>query len=218
MTERSSQTALEALQRMNIRVLLDRRMTTYDGETLVLDDGTEILTDTVIWAAGVKGKLLEGLPQEMIVKGRVRVDRYNRVENVVGIWAIGDVALMSGDPTYPNGHPQVAPVAKQQGKHLADNLMRHIRHAPLEPFTYVDKGALAVIGRNKAVADVYGKSLGGFIAWVLWAFVHILYLVGFRNKLITTIDWGWNYVSYERYVRLILRPVKRPPKEVPVRD
>lgn len=111
----------------------------------------------------------------------------------------------------------MAPVAKQQGEHLAKNLLRLFKEEEILPFKYFDKGALAVIGRNKAVADLPGMILKGFLAWLAWGVVHILYLVGFRNKIITMLDWGWNYITYDRFVRLILRPVKRPPKNVPTR-
>lgn len=217
MSEKSSSGALRALQKMGIEVLLNVHVKTYDGEVAILSDGGEIRSDTVVWAAGVRGKVIEGIPDEVVHPSkRIKVDPYNRIEGFQDIFAIGDIAIHVSDET-PRGLPQVAPVAKQQGEHLAKNLLRLFNGKDLLPFKYFDKGALAVIGRNKAVADLPGIILRGFIAWLAWGVVHILYLVGFRNKVITMLDWMWNYFTYDRFVRLILRPVKRPPKNVPTR-
>lgn len=217
MSEKSSTEALRALRNMGTEVLLDLYVKDYDGESVTLSNGQVVRSDTVVWAAGVRGKLIEGIPESAVHPSkRIKVDSYNRVEGYSDIFAIGDISLHITEES-PRGLPQVAPVAKQQGEHLAKNLLRLFKGEEMMPFRYFDKGALAVIGRNKAVADLPGVILKGFLAWLAWGVVHILYLVGFRNKIITMLDWGWNYITYDRFVRLILKPVKRPPKNVPTR-
>ena len=168
-----------------------------------------IHTENVLWSAGVKGEVPDGIPEEILGRGnRIRVDEYNRVRGFDRIFAIGDVASMSV-PGYPDGHPGVAPVAMQQGRHLARNLENLLRGAPLEPFSYRDKGSMATVGRNRAVADLGRIRFQGFFAWLVWMFVHLMSLVGFRNKAVTLVNWTWNYFSYDRGTRLIIRRFNR---------
>jgi len=145
------------------------------------------------------------LPAETFGRSaRLRVDAFNRVKGYDNIFAIGDVALMEGDPGYPNGHPMMAPPAMQQGELLAGNLIRIIDKKPLKPFEYKDKGAMATVGRNKAVVDLKQFRFQGFFAWMVWMFVHLLSLIGFRNKVFVFINWFFSYFSYDKSNRLII--------------
>jgi NADH dehydrogenase len=177
----------------------------YDGYELKVDDGTVIHTRNVFWAAGVKGEVPGGVPKEIITKGtRIKTDEFSRVAGMQDIFAIGDVAgMITAD--YPDGLPGVAPVAMQQGKHLAKNIEHILKNEPLEPFKYLDKGTLATIGRNRAVADLGKLHLHGFIAWLLWGFVHILSLAGFNNKLNVFVTWILNYFNKNSDNRLVVR-------------
>ncbi|TAE24725.1 MAG: NAD(P)/FAD-dependent oxidoreductase [Candidatus Kapaibacterium sp.] len=215
MSDGSGASAVEALQRMGVNVLLGAAVKDYDGATIHLQDGSAIAARTLIWAAGVVGQGVEGVAKESIVRGnRMKVDEYNRVEGYGNIYAIGDVAAMPGtDERYPNGHPMVAPVAMQQGQLLAANILRMTKHQAPEAFRYFDKGSMATIGRNRAVVDVAALRFTGWIAWVMWLGLHLLMLVGFRNKLVVMINWIWNYLSYDRGTRLIVRPFRRDEKQ-----
>jgi NADH dehydrogenase len=131
------------------------------------------------------------------------------VEGYENIFAIGDVALMTGDPAYPNGHPMVAPVAIQQAQLFARNLLRIIDHKTPVPFTYFDKGSMATVGRHKAVFESFGINMQGYLAWVGWMFLHLMLLVGYRNRIIVFVNWLWNYLSYQRAIRIITRPYQK---------
>ncbi|HTM97191.1 MAG TPA: hypothetical protein VL088_00535, partial [Pedobacter sp.] len=162
------------------------------------------------WSAGVKGVVLEGLSPDCVVRGnRLKVDQINKVDCHQNIYAIGDVAAMITEET-PNGHPGVAPVAIQQGKLLAKNLMNMIEGKPTSNFKYFDKGAMATVGRNRAVVDINKVHFQGIFAWFTWMFVHLMTLVGFRNKLVVFVNWVWSYFSYDRGTRLIIRPFNKP--------
>jgi NADH dehydrogenase len=185
------------------------RVKSFDGELLEIDDGRKIRTRNVLWAAGVVGQFPEGITEENVVKGnRIQTDEINRVKNYTNIFAIGDVAAVI-TPETPEGHPGVAQVAIQQGKQLAKNLLAIINDKPTEPFKYRDKGSMATIGRNKAVADIGRVHLSGFVAWFLWCFVHIFSLVGFQNRLSVFITWIGRYFSYNGPARIIVRPFSR---------
>lgn len=188
-----------------VKTLVD----SYDGNIVTFKTGEKIPTQTLVWAAGVAGATIDGMPPESVEKGRYLVDEYSRVKGVEGIYAIGDIANMKSEK-WPNGHPGVAQPAIQQGQHLAMNLTLMLRNGEIRPFEYFDKGSLAIIGRNRAVADL-SKSLhlGGFIAWMAWLFVHIWYLVGFRSKLVVLSNWIYRLFTYERGTRLIIRPFVR---------
>ena len=207
MSEHASKRALKDLRnRFNVIVKLETMVKDFDGNTAILSNGEKIQSETVVWAAGVKGIILDGLDKATVERSRYVVDAYNRIEGCENIYAIGDVALMKTNET-PNGHPQLAPVAMQQGKNLGKNLSRMARGKSLKPFHYLDKGSMATIGRNRAVADLPGKlSFGGIVAWFIWIFIHLLYLVSFRQKLIVLGNWIWNYFTYDRGTRLIIRP------------
>ncbi|MBO0951621.1 NAD(P)/FAD-dependent oxidoreductase [Fibrella forsythiae] len=188
-----------------VKTLVD----SYDGNVVTFKTGEKISTQTLVWAAGVAGATIDGMPAESVEKGRYLVDEYSRVKGVDGIYAIGDIASMKSEK-WPNGHPGVAQPAIQQGQHLAMNLTLMLRNGEMRPFEYFDKGSLAIIGRNRAVADLSKNlHLGGFIAWMAWLFVHIWYLVGFRSKLVVLSNWIYRLFTYERGTRLIIRPFVR---------
>ena len=195
----------EFLIKMGVQVMNQTRVLGYDGLTLTLQDKDPIMASTVIWSAGVKRELVAGLDRAEIVRGgRLKTDKQNLVVGYQNIYAIGDVASIIDEET-PNGHPGVAPVAIQQGHHLAKNLVKIIENKPLEPFKYFDKGSMATVGRNKAVVDIGKIRFQGVFAWFTWMFVHLMSLVGFRNKIIVFVNWLWSYFSYDRGTRLIIR-------------
>ena len=206
MSERSSEKALEFLKKFDVDVLLNRIVKEYDGERVLLSDGTVLLSDTLIWAAGVKGEVVPGLNPDVYIGGsRIAIDEYNRVKGYEDVFAIGDIALCS-TKEYPKGHPMLAPVAMQQGKLLAKNLVKIRQKKPLKPFKYNNQGVMATVGRNKAVVELPFISFRGIFAWFVWMFVHLMSIVGFRNKLVVLSNWIWNYFTYDRGTRLIIRP------------
>lgn len=212
MHEASSKGALTFLKELGVNVRLNTAVQSYDADTgnLTLSDGSTLQTDTVIWSAGVKGKSINGLPTEALGRGnRYKVNAFNQVEGFTNLFAIGDVALMSGDAKYPNGHPMVAPVGIQQAQLFAKNIVNLIQQKTLEPFSYFDKGSMATVGRHKAVFESFGIRMQGYIAWLGWMFLHLMLLVGFRNRLIVFVNWSWNYLSYQRAIRIITRPFVR---------
>ncbi len=195
----------EFLIKMGVQVMNETRVLGYDGLTLTLQDKDPIMASTVIWSAGVKGELVAGLERAEVVRGgRLKTDRQNLVVGYENVYAIGDVASIIDKET-PNGHPGVAPVAIQQGHHLAKNLVNIIKKKPVGPFKYFDKGSMATVGRNKAVVDIGKIRFQGVFAWFTWMFVHLMSLVGFRNKIIVFVNWLWSYFSYDRGTRLIIR-------------
>ncbi len=212
MSEESSIKAKKYLEDMHVKVLTGVRLLDYDGESVVLDGKSPLKTATVIWAAGVKGATPVGIQAESIVRGnRIAVDEFNKVKGYDNIYAIGDVAAMA-TTDYPNGHPQLAPVAQQQGKQLADNLLLLQQNKPLKPFKFNNQGSMATVGRNKAVVELPFYKFGGYFAWLVWMFVHLMSIVGFRNRVAVLVNWFWNYIFYDRALRLIIRPFEREKK------
>ena len=208
MSEQSSEKAERYVEEFDVNVYKETFVKNYDGEVVTLQQkGSEEETlnaHTLIWAAGVQGRNAEGIGEHAVGKGnRLLVDTHNKLYGYDQIFAVGDVALMQTED-YPQGHPQVAPVAMQQGQLLAKNLKRLVKGQPLKQFAYFDKGTMATVGRNRAVAEVARMKLGGFFAWAAWMLVHLLMLIGFRNRLVVLVDWIWNYFSYDRGIRLIL--------------
>ncbi len=205
MSAQASEKAFEYLTKMGVKVMLNTAVKSYNGEEVQLANGERLLCKTLIWTAGVKANPLPGLPPESLTRnGRCRVDAYNQVVGFDNIFAIGDVASMEGDPGWKNGHPMVAPPAMQQGRWLAKNFLRMAKGKSLKPFRYLDKGTMATVGRNKAVVDLRGLRFQGFFAWYIWMFVHLLYLIGFRNKIFVFLNWMWSYFSYDKSNRLII--------------
>jgi NADH dehydrogenase len=206
MSEEASAAALKYLDSLGVEVHLNARVIGYDGERLQMKDGSSLAAKKVIWAAGIIGNTLPGLPAEAYLPGRrLQVDRLHRVACTENIFALGDLAYMT-EEAYPHGHPQVAQVAIQQAGNLADNFLRMKNGKQAQPFHYKDLGAMATIGRRKAVVDLpYWKFQGAF-AWLVWLFVHLLQLIGFKNKVFVFINWVWNYFTYDQSLRLIIRP------------
>ena len=209
MSEESSAKALQYLEELGVKVILNARVTGFDGKLVTLDDGRSIVSQKVIWAAGIKGMPVPGLPESASTYGnRLAVDRFNRVKDTDCVYAIGDVAYME-EPDFPKGHPQVAQVAIQMGEHLAKNLRyRHARGEEWEPFHYHDKGSMATIGRARAVVDIPKPNFqfGGLLAWLVWLLVHLFAILGTRNKIFVFLNWLYNYINYNQSLRLIIRP------------
>ena len=204
MTEKSSADALEALKKLNVEVHTGMTMKDYDGRSISFADGSALEAETLVWTAGVTGVGFEFKNCD-IAPGpgnRLVVDAYNRVDGLDHVYAIGDICIHTDD-RYPHGCPQVAQVAIQQGEKLAENLNRGHE---FEPFVYNDKGSMATIGRNKAVVDLKYLHFNGWFAWITWMIVHLMSLLGMRNKMIVLLNWTWSYFKHSSALRLILRP------------
>lgn len=217
MSEKSSEQSCKYLRRLGVTVMTNTLMENYDGETVVLKDGKTIPTKTVIWAAGIKGNVPDGIDPSLVAKGnRIKVDRHCTVMGLKDVYAIGDVAYME-EPAYPKGHPQVAPVAMQQAEMLAENLRRiemKSSSKQLEAFVYNDKGSMATVGRNLAVVDIPKPKLhfGGFLAWLVWMFLHLMLIVGVKNRFFVFSNWLYNYFTRDQNLRLIFRAKDELPK------
>lgn len=209
MSPKASASAQYNLDRMGVIIKTKSLVESYDGETVTLKGGEQIKALTVLWTAGVAGDLLPGLPKEWAEKGRMLTDENCRVLGNKSIFAIGDIALMKQEK-YPKGHPGVAQPAIQMGKYVGKNLKALHEGETVKPFSYFDKGSLATIGRGKAVADLPGNiHITGRIAWWIWLFVHVTFLISFRNKMMVLATWLWNYFTFDKGNRLIIRPYVR---------
>jgi NADH:ubiquinone reductase (H+-translocating) len=210
MSEKSSAQSKKYLEKLGVTVMTNTMLKEYNGRQVLLQDGTAIETSTVIWAAGIKGNVPPGITSEMIARGnRIKVDRLNTVQGQSNVYAIGDVAYME-EPAWPNGHPQVAPVAMQQADVLAKNLRlleMKSGSSQLEEFVYNDKGSMATVGRNLAVVDMPKPKLhlGGFIAWMIWMGLHLMLILGVKNRFFVFINWLYNYITYDQNLRLIFK-------------
>jgi NADH:ubiquinone reductase (H+-translocating) len=195
-------------------VLTETLMSDYDGKTVLLKDGKTIPSSLVIWAAGIKGNIPNGIDASLIARGnRIKVDGCNRVEGFNDVFAIGDIAYME-EGTY-KGHPQVAPVAIQQADLLVANLKRLKSGSTIfKPFAYKDKGAMATVGRNLAVVDVPKPKLhfGGFFAWLVWMGLHLMLILGVKNRFFVFSNWLYNYFTYDQNLRLIFKEFYREEK------
>lgn len=206
MSAETSVAAEKFLKELGVQLWLDKVVTDYDGEIVRINDGSTIRADKVIWAAGVTGNTIEGLPKTSVVRGnRLKVNAFNQVEGTENIFAIGDIAWQT-EEAWPNGHPQVAQVALQQAKCLAENLRRLYQGKTLEPFRYRDLGSMATIGRNRAVVDLPFWQFQGAFAWFVWLFVHLFSILGLKNKLFIFLNWVWNYLTYDQSLRLVIKP------------
>ncbi len=210
MSEIASKKAEDFLEKLGVHVWKDMRVTDYNGETVSTDGETVFETATVVWAAGVQAELIDGIDEErMLSRGnRLKVNNYNQVEGFDHIFAVGDVAQMKTE-AFPHGHPMMAQPAIQQGEKLGKNLVRLLDGKPMEPFKYLDKGSMATVGRNKAVCDLKRFKFQGVFAWFVWMFVHLYFLIGFRNRVVVFINWVYNYIRFDREARLIIRPFKK---------
>ena len=207
-SEGSSAKALKYLEELGVRVLLNSRVTDFDGHKVMLKDGSSIPSQKVIWAAGIKGSPVAGLPESAITYGnRLEVDRLHRVKDTKDIYAVGDVAYME-EPGWEKGHPQVAQVAIQSGTNLARNFKYKAKGKDPAPFAYNDKGSMATVGRARAVVDFPKPKfqMGGFFAWILWLLVHLFAILGTKNKVFVFINWVGNYINYNQSLRLIIKP------------
>ncbi|QHS57715.1 NAD(P)/FAD-dependent oxidoreductase [Mucilaginibacter sp. 14171R-50] len=208
-SDEGSKAAEKFLHDMGVEVLLNVKVESYDGNEIKFEGGKSILTKNVIWSAGVMGVVPDGVAKEAIERGnRIKVDTICRVAGSANIFAIGDVAAMI-TPETPKGHPGVAQVAIQMGEATGKNIYRLIKGEPTVPFKYNDKGSLATIGRNKAIADLGKLKFQGFFAWLIWMFVHLISLMGGRNRVIVFINWVASYITYNGGSRLIIRNFKR---------
>ncbi|WP_445749468.1 NAD(P)/FAD-dependent oxidoreductase [Polaribacter sp.] len=210
MSAEASEKAEDFLISLGVNIWKNLRVLEYDGKIVKTNGTDHFRAETVIWAAGVQGELIEGLDTNCIVErgSRIKVNEYNQVLNYENIYAIGDVAFLASDKN-PNGLPMMAQPALQQGKMVAKNILAKLSNKPQKPFVYKDKGSMATIGRNKAVVDLPHWKFQGVFAWFVWMFVHLLSLVGFRNKIIVFFNWLYNYIRFDRENRLIIRPFKR---------
>ncbi|MFA5298300.1 MAG: NAD(P)/FAD-dependent oxidoreductase [Lutibacter sp.] len=204
MSDMAKATSRKYLENMDVKLVTETFVTSYDGDILKLSNGDTIHTKTVIWAAGVTANTIQGLPKECFTFGnRLKVDRINKIVESKNIFAIGDIAYME-TPKYPKGHPQLANVAVNQGKNLAKNFKRILTERDLIDYEYKDLGSMATVGRNKAVVDFPFIKLKGYFAWFIWMFLHLMIILSVRNKLIIFIDWAWVYVTKDSSLRLIL--------------
>ena len=208
MTEQSSVQSRKYLEKLGVEVITGTVVKDYDGKLVTLNNGNSIATGTVIWAAGIKGNIPAGIQPDLIAKGnRIKTDRHNLVEGAGNIYAIGDVAYME-TPMYPKGHPQVAQAAMQQADTLAKNLLRMESKSALHfEFEYYDKGSMATVGRNLAVVDLPKPKLhfGGFFAWLVWMGLHLLLILGVKNRFFVFCNWVYNYITRDQSLRLILK-------------
>lgn len=217
MSDEAANEAKEILEKAGVKLWLNCRVKSYNGFKVQLDTGESLCTRTLIWAAGVTGTVLEGLDQATLAPGnRLKVDSFSRLEGYENIFAIGDIAAMATKES-AEGYAMMAQPAIQQGRWLGKNLKRRLENKELQPFRYRDQGSMATIGRNKAVADfkLFGKTYKtqGFRAWFVWMFVHLMSLIGFRNRLVVFINWMWAYFTYDTGIRLIIGKKK---ENVPV--
>ena len=210
MSENASEKAEKFLLDLGVSVWKNVRVTGYDGKTVTTNSDLSFDSATVIWTAGVQGALPHGLKADSFIKNvnRIKVNQFNQIEGYTNLFAIGDIAVMSSEQ-YPQGHPMMAQPAMQQGRLLAENLIKIINKKEPKPFEYKDKGSMATIGRNKAVVDLPKFKFSGVFAWFVWMFVHLFSLIGFKNKAVVFLNWVYNYIRFDREARLIMRPFKK---------
>jgi NADH dehydrogenase len=210
MSEKASQKAEDFLEKLGVNIWKNVRVTNYDGKIVTTNTDLTFETATVVWAAGVKGATIKGLnAEEFITRGnRLLVNEFNQVKGFRNIFAIGDIACMVNEE-FPYGLPMMAQPAIQQGQQLGDNILKLIEEKPMKPFSYKDKGSMATIGRNKAVVDLKNFKFQGVFAWYVWMFVHLFFLIGFRNRMVVFVNWVYNYIRFDREARLIIRPFKK---------
>jgi NADH:quinone reductase (non-electrogenic) len=208
MSDKASAKTLKYLNASNVEVLLNEMVTDYNGEVVTTKSGKKIITKNLIWTAGVKGQLPKGINIEHLVNGnRLKTNQHLQVDGFTDVFAMGDIAAVITEET-PKGHPQVAQPAIQQGKFLSKTLINIINNKPLKSFKYKDKGSLATVGKRRAVADLGKLKFTGYVAWLLWSFVHLMSISGFKNKLLVSFNWAISYFSYEKSNRLIIRNYK----------
>ena len=209
MSKKSQQYTYDTLVKMGVKVLLGKQVKDYVDDTVIFADGTLIPTRLLIWTAGVSAMTFEGIPMQCYGRGkRLLVNEYNKVHHLLNVYAIGDTCLHTSDKDFENGHPQLAQVAIQQGRNLARNFVAMVENRTLKPFSYHDKGTMAIIGRSKAVAEIPKPKMffKGFVAWMAWLFVHLFSLINVRNKIKTFFNWMIAFFSNDQSMRVIVRP------------
>ena len=211
MSQESQDAAEDYLKQLGVKFLKNERVTDYDGEVIKMASGNSIPTNNVIWAAGVTGNIIDDFNKENLVRNRYIVNRYNQVKGFDNIFAIGDIAYME-TPKYPQGHPQVANVAINQGKNLAKNFKKDSKKDWTE-YEYIDRGSMATIGKYRAVVDLPKFKFQGFLAWYLWMFLHLMLILSVRNKIAIFFNWMWSYINKDSSLRLIIVPSKKNPTE-----
>ena len=207
MSEESQEKSEQYLKDLGVRFISNDIVTDYDGDRVYLSSGNVIPSNNVIWAAGVTGNIIEGLTENSIKNNRYIVDRYNKIVGFDDIYAIGDIAYME-TPKYPNGHPQVANVAINQGKNLAKNFLKKSENE-WQPYEYDDKGSMATIGKHRAVVNLPKFKFQGIFAWYFWMFLHLMLILSVRNKLAIFFNWMWSYINRDSSLRLIIIPNKK---------
>lgn len=206
MSAQASQKALEYLRSLGVEVLLNAAVEGYDGATIQIKGYDPIQTQTLLWAAGVKPNHIEGLrPGQIAGNGRLIVNESNQLIDARDIYVVGDLCLQASEE-YPRGHPQVAQVAIQQAANVADNFIALLKGKQTKPFRYNNLGSMATVGRKLAVVDLPFIKFQGFFAWVVWLFVHLMAILGVRNKILVFMNWAWNYFSFDPSLRLLIRP------------
>lgn len=207
MSDQASVKGKEYLEKLGVIIRNGVRIVDFDGEYAYTNTDEKIRTNNVVWAAGVKANAITGFPPEIFGRGgRIKVNEFNQVEGFQNIFALGDLALMTADADFPNGHPQMAQPAIQQGKRLAQNFSKIINNQNAKPFKYKDLGSMATIGRHLAVVDLPFWKFQGTFAWYVWMFVHLMSILGVKNKILIFINWLWNYITYDQSLRLIIKP------------
>lgn len=212
MSEKSQKYAYDTLDKSGVKIRLNAMVKDFSDDTVHFANGDTIQTKNLIWAAGVTPIVFKGIPEQSYGKGkRLIVDEYNQVQGLTDIYAIGDTCLQTTDQHFPQGHPQVAQVAIQQGDNLGKNFIKGVKNESLKPFSYFDKGSMAIIGRHKAVADLPKPKLffKGFIALFMWLFIHLLSLVNYRNRIRTLYNWTVAYLTNDQSLRMIVRPANK---------
>lgn len=198
--------ALKYLKKLGVEVMLNTRVKDYNGQIVTLEDDIFLETQTLLWAAGIKPNKIKGLESEHYSpNGRILVDEFSEILGCEGVFALGDISLLVEDK-YSKGHPQVAQVAMQQADALANNLHRISLGKVKEPFTYRDLGSMATVGRKLAVVDLPFIKFQGVLAWLTWLFVHLMAILGVKNRLFVFLNWSWNYLSFDPSLRLLIKP------------
>lgn len=207
MSEESQKKSEVYLKQLGVQFLSGERVVEYDGDRVLMESGKSIPSNNVIWAAGVTGNVIDGLQPEVMFRNRYKTDRYNRIQGYRNIFAIGDIAYME-TPKYPQGHPQVANVAINQGKNLGKNILKK-NEKEWREYEYEDRGSMATIGKHRAVVDLPKFKFQGIFAWYFWMFLHLMLILSVRNKLAVFFNWMWSYFNKDSSLRLIILPNKK---------
>ena len=207
MSEEAQEKSEKYLKELGVKFLSGEIVTHYDGDKVYLKSGKEIPSNNVIWAAGVTGNVIDGFPEDKLVRNRYIVDRFNKIKGYDNIYALGDIAYME-TPKYPSGHPQVANVAINQAKNLGKNFLKK-NHQDWVEYEYNDLGSLATIGKHRAVVDLPFIKFQGLFAWYFWMFLHLMLILSVRNKVAVFFNWMWSYFNKDSSLRLIIAPSQK---------